>query len=126
MPEPPLGPDALAQLELGVTQFNRGQFFECHDTLEEAWQATRGPARDFLQGLIQVAVGFYHLDAGNLRGSESQFEKGLARLEPYGEGYLGVDLGALRRDARSWLARIKAGDDLRAAAAPPRLHYKPT
>ena len=124
MPEPPLDPDALAQIEYGVSQFNRGRFFECHDTLEEVWQATRGPARDFLQGLIQVAVGFYHLDAGNLRGSESQLEKGLGRLELYGESYLGIDLAALCREARAWLDRIKTGGDLR-APNPPRIRFRP-
>ena len=99
----------------GVEEFNTGYFFECHDTLEEIWQGMRGPARDFLQGLIQISVAFYHLRNGNLRGGESQLEKGLFRLEGYGDCYQGIDLAALRQGAAIWLGKIRAGADLRAS-----------
>jgi uncharacterized protein len=109
MPDSTLDEHSLAQIEIGVSQFNQGKFFECHDTLEDVWQGTRGPARDFLQGLIQIAVGFYHLDAGNLAGSRSQLEKGLARITPYPEIFLGIDLTDLRDQVQAWLRRTETG-----------------
>ena len=45
----------------GIEEFNRRFFFEAHDLWEEVWVETVGDHRLFYQGLIQTAVGFYHL-----------------------------------------------------------------
>src|SRR5213594_4198278 len=112
-PEPPLDSETIHAIRKGTEEFNSGKFFECHDTLEEVWQGIRGPARDFYQGLIQLAVGFYHLSNGNLIGAESQISKGLEKLEIYGDRYVGMDLARLRSEAGGWLQRIRAGDQLK-------------
>ncbi len=52
----------------------------------------RGGDRTFFQGIIHVAVGFYHLDNENFRGSRSQFLKGIAKLERYQPAYQGIEL----------------------------------
>ncbi len=93
-----------------MAQFNQGLFFECHDTLEDVWTGVRGPARDFFQGLIQVAVGFYHLGNDNRGGSATMLRRGLSRLAKYPDGYGGVDLGRLRREVQEWLGRVESGD----------------
>jgi len=98
-------------------EFNAGRFFECHDTLEEVWQGTRGPARDFLQGWIQISVGFYHLSNGNLGGGASQLEKGLAKLQAYGNRYAGMDLVTLCAEVAAWLSRIRRGEEIRGTLA---------
>jgi len=118
-PGPPLDPESVSALRKGAAEFNCGKFFECHDTLEEIWRGTRGPARDFLQGLIQISVGFYHLRNGNGAGAESQLSKGLRNLESYGHAYAGVDLADLRCQVESWLGRIRHGGNLQATAADP-------
>jgi predicted metal-dependent hydrolase len=108
--EPPLGEEERRGLEKGLAEFDAGHFFECHDTLEDVWQGLRGPARDFFQGLIQVAVGFYHLGNGNLGGSETLLRRGLLRLERYGDSYYGVDLARLRLEVSAWAERVRAGE----------------
>ncbi len=119
-----LDPEAMNGLHKGVEEFNCGQFFECHDTLEDVWNGVRGPARDFLQGLIHVAVGFYHLGNGNRRGGESQLEKGLSKLSGYGDNYLGLELSHLRIEIRSWLDRVRSGEKLQATIADlPKYHF---
>jgi predicted metal-dependent hydrolase len=109
-PEPRLSEEERRSLEKGVAEFNAGYFFECHDTLEDLWMGIRGPSRDFFQGLIQVAVGFYHLGNGNRGGALTLLRRGLKRLETYGDGYCGLELRELRDDLRSWLGRIEAGE----------------
>jgi predicted metal-dependent hydrolase len=115
-----------AELLLAVEQFNQREYFECHETLEEVWHGTRGPARDFFQGLIQISVGFYHLRNGNLRGGESQLNKGLARLSGYGERYFGLELADLRHEVHTWLKRLRDGE-LKADSGlkPPQYRYTP-
>jgi predicted metal-dependent hydrolase len=126
IPEPVLDSAVVRGIEKGVAEFNAGKFFECHDTLEEIWQGIRGPARDFFQGLIQISVGFYHLRNGNLRGGESQLEKGLKALRRYGDRYAGMELGNLRGEVERWLERVRAGENLRANVADlPKYDFTP-
>jgi predicted metal-dependent hydrolase len=106
--------DRVALLR-GIAQFNEGLFFECHDTLEEAWSGVRGPSRDFFQGLIQLAVGFYHLGNGNRPGATTLLRRSLARLERYPARYAGVELAPLRDAMAGWLASLEGGGE-----APPR------
>jgi predicted metal-dependent hydrolase len=108
-PEPQLSEEELRSLEKGIAEFNAGYFFECHDTLEDLWTGIRGPSRDFFQGLIQVAVGFYHFGNGNQGGALTLLRRGLQRLGKYGDRYCGLELRGLRDELSSWRARIEAG-----------------
>jgi hypothetical protein len=110
VPEPALADDERRAFEKGVAEFNAGQYFECHDTLEELWSGVRGPSRDFFQGLIQVAVAFHHLTRGNLAGAESLLQRAQGRLAKYPERYYGFGLAALRAELTGWLERVRVGD----------------
>ncbi len=120
-PEPHLDDEERRLFDRGVDEFNRGFYFECHDTLEEMWSGLRGPARDFFQGLIQVSVACYHLGNANRAGAESMMRRALKRFERYPDRYFGFDLGAQRAELRRWLARIGAGDDV--PENPPRWRF---
>jgi predicted metal-dependent hydrolase len=85
----------------GIEEFNRSFFFEAHDLWEEVWMETVGDHRLFYQGLIQSAVGFYHLSNGNLKGACSQFGKALAKLELYLPEYHGIDTNSLVESLRT-------------------------
>ncbi len=124
LPAPQFDSDTIRVIQKGVEEFNSGKFFECHDTLEDVWQGIRGPARDFFQGLIQISVGFYHLNNGNRIGAESQFEKALRNLTPYGDCYAGMEIANLREEVQSWLERIRRGEELRCAVSDlPKFHF---
>ena len=58
-----------ARLRRGIEQFNRGEFYEQHETLEEEWLAERDPVRYLYQGILQIGVGFEHLRRGNPTGA---------------------------------------------------------
>jgi predicted metal-dependent hydrolase len=108
--EPELDDEERRLFAQGVAQFNSGYYFECHDTLEDLWSGVRGPARDFFQGLIQVAVAFYHLSGGNLAGAHSMLSRALKRFERYPARYFGFDLDAHRKELQRWSERISAGE----------------
>jgi len=119
VPPPVLSAEDRAALAAGIAQFNDGLFYECHDTLEEVWSGLRGPSRDFLQGLIQVAVGFYHLDNGNRAGAATLLRRGLSRLERYPDRHAGFALAPLRAAVGAWLAALESGAPL--PERPPRI-----
>src|SRR5690606_14530396 len=100
-------PPALLQ---GVEEFNRAYFFEAHETLEDLWRETHGPLHTFYQGLIQLAVAFYHLSNGNRRGAQNLLAKGLDKLEGFLPRCQEIDVEALCRETRPWLERVKAAD----------------
>ncbi len=53
--QPP--PDFYKALE----QFNQHRFFECHETLEDLWNAERSELRRFYQGILQLGVAYYKI-----------------------------------------------------------------
>ena len=79
----------------GIEYFNTGYYFEAHDTFEEIWMDERGEDVRFYQGLVQLATGFCHLRMGNLKGAESQLNKGVAKLEKYKPEYRNLELTEL-------------------------------
>ena len=79
----------------GITQFNSHDFFECHDVWEELWMDTSGADKLFYQGLIQIAVGYYHASHGNYSGARNLFMKALLKLSAYLPAHHNVDLSAL-------------------------------
>lgn len=76
----------------GVDEFNAGKYFEAHEVLEDLWHEYREIDRTFIQGLIQLAAGFYHFQCANMKGATSQLAKGIMKLEPYKPKHLGIDL----------------------------------
>jgi len=72
--------------------FNHHLFFEVHEVLEAQWRLEHDPPRLFLQGLIQVAVAFHHLERRNFRGALSLLHDGLEKIMPYRPAFLGVEL----------------------------------
>jgi predicted metal-dependent hydrolase len=94
----------------GIELYRTGEFFACHEVLEELWTPMRGPHRLYLQALIHFAVAFYHQQRGNPLGSERQLRKALRKLERYLPAYQGVDTATLHREGQACLRRIQAGE----------------
>jgi CheY-like chemotaxis protein len=90
-------PPALCR---GVEQFNAGEYWACHETLEALWNAEPGPIRDLYQGILQVGVAFHHLKHSNYAGAIKLFRRGLPRLRDLPEVCQGVHVGDLRVAAR--------------------------
>jgi hypothetical protein len=105
----PIEPQRAAELwQRGIAQFNRGEFFECHESWEEIWLAAPEPDKTFLQGIIQVAAAFHHYRRGNLAGARSLLSEGLRKIERFPDGYRGIALESLRVTARHWSAAFRS------------------
>ena len=99
-------------LARGIALFNHGEYFECHEVLEEAWTPERGPRRLFLQSLIHMAVGFYHHQRGNPPGALRQLRKGLRKLAAYLPACECVDTARLEREVLRALREMERGGPL--------------
>jgi hypothetical protein len=84
-PLPPL-------VRAGIEQFNQGLYFECHETLEDAWNEEAGLIRLLYQGILQVAVGYLHINRHNWRGAVKVLERGIPKAAHFRPVCHGIDV----------------------------------
>lgn len=90
----------------GLELFNRGEFFDAHEVLEDVWRAAPAVEKKFLQGLIQVAVGLHHHSRGNVIGARSLLARAHRNLSGYPARHGGIDLAALRIQVENWVGAL--------------------
>ena len=83
------------QFSQGVEQFNQGEFYACHDTLEALWMESTEPDKTFYQGILQIAVALYHLGNKNWRGAAILLGEGTNRLRYYQPIYADINVEEL-------------------------------
>jgi predicted metal-dependent hydrolase len=101
--------ETLVQLTTGIEEFNRGAYYQAHETWEDVWHQSVGRDRDFFKGLIQVDVALFHHRHGNLKGALRLMDSGMALLAPYAPAFMGVDLASLLADCRKALQAMTDG-----------------
>jgi hypothetical protein len=99
-PPPPL-------LRQGIEQFNKGQFFEQHETLEALWRAESRDVRYLYQGILQIGVAFHHVRRRNHHGAVYMLTRGAMYLRRFPAVCQGVDVGALIEAARAALGDLE-------------------
>ena len=93
----------------GLEQFNRGEFFAQHETLETLWIAERDDVRSLYKGILQVGVGFHHLlDRHNYRGAVIKLDSGCRWLRAFQPRCRGVEVAQLIADTQRALAQLVA------------------
>ncbi len=101
-------PERVPELVLqGIEEFNKGEFYECHEYLEEAWMQEPRRVRFLYQGILQVGVGFYHLQNGNWRGTTGLLRNGTIRLKEFEPTTLGIDVARLVRECELCLKELE-------------------
>jgi hypothetical protein len=57
-------------------EFNRGEWYDCHETLEDLWVGSEDEPRWFYQGMLQIAIALLHWRNGNYGGATSLLASG--------------------------------------------------
>jgi predicted metal-dependent hydrolase len=112
--------EALAR---GIALFDAHRFWEAHEAWEAAWLEEDGEVRVFLQGLIQVAAGYYkatvqHQPVGCVKLLGSGLDKLRTLPDVFGGLALRKFVSAVERtlvEAEQWEA---GGDALKSAGIP--------
>ncbi len=90
--------------ERGLELLAAGEWFAAHEALEDAWREAEPGERDFLQGLVHVAVANHHAEAtGRPVACERQLVMAARRLGPYAPAHRGLDVDALL----AWIAAAR-------------------
>ncbi|MGH9498047.1 MAG: DUF309 domain-containing protein [Terriglobales bacterium] len=97
------------QCRAGIELFNRADFFEAHEALEDVWRAAPLAEKKFLQGLIQVAVALHHHGNGNSPGARSVLRRAFRNLSQYPEGFGGIHSKRLLASISNWQRALDEG-----------------
>lgn len=104
---PACGEPPPALLLEGIAQFNRGEYFEQHETLETLWRLETRPIRRLYQGILQIGVAFHHLRRRNYHGVVYMLTRGSMYLRPFTPRCQTVDVQALLDAADAALRRVE-------------------
>jgi predicted metal-dependent hydrolase len=109
-----------AQLALGVELFNRREFFEAHEAMEDAMNLLEHDTADweFYLGLLRASVANHKLADGMLSSARLHLRAALNFLAPYPDRHRGIKLREFRSALTAELARL---DSQPAAFSPPRI-----
>ncbi|HVG23809.1 MAG TPA: DUF309 domain-containing protein [Thermoanaerobaculia bacterium] len=106
----------------GVSLFNAHEFWRAHEAWERDWLVSSGDEKLFLQGLIQLAAAYHHVQRGTYRGGVRLFDAALEKLGRVPPGYGGLDRTEAIARAAGHRTRI-AGDEQIDAMEFPKLRY---
>lgn len=88
-----LAAEKQAAVQVGMDLYNAGQYWECHEVLEEVWLEARPEDKLFLQGLIQAAAAFHkYLVQKNAVGAIKLLTRALNKVTRYSDDYMGLDM----------------------------------
>jgi hypothetical protein len=89
--------------------FNREEFYEAHDVLEDLWLLDRrGPDGDFYKALIQLAGAFVHLQKGRLQPCVALLRLARGYLGRYPTTHHRLDVAWVMAATRLWERRVTA------------------
>jgi len=82
----------------GLQEFNRGEYFKAHDSLELAWMEDQSAGRDLYRALLQVAVAYYQIERENYNGAAKMFLRMRKWFTPLPDTCRGINIQQLRLD----------------------------
>ena len=91
----------------GIAQFNRGEYFAQHETLEVLWRAEPRDIRYLYQGILQIGVAFHHLRKLNHHGTVYMLTRGPRYLAPFAPRCQRVNVQQLLHDAAAALKEVE-------------------
>jgi len=112
----------------GIDLFNRGEFFEAHEEMEEAMNLTEDDDGDweFYLGLLRAAVANHKVQQGEFSSAVFHLRAAMRFLSAYPGRHRGIDLDALRSalvDELAMMETAAAGSEIAPSFAPPRIRH---
>lgn len=108
----------LSNLAEGVALFNAQKFWHAHEAWERDWLTASDPHKLFLQGLIQLAAAYHHVQRGTFRGGVRLFDAALQKLSGFPPNYANVDRESAVATALVHRERIARGEQIAAGEMP--------
>ena len=90
----------------GIALFNQGDYYECHEVIEHAWNDEPAPVRIMFQGILQIGVACYHINQKNWRGAMKLLERGMPKIQRFAPACMRINLAKLLTDSEAIRAEL--------------------
>jgi uncharacterized protein len=91
----------------GLRLFNKGEYFEAHEALEDAWNDEQGNIHDLYRGILQIAVVYLHITRGNYDGAVKVYQRSQRWIQDWPDVCRGIQVEELRRNAEAVINEVK-------------------
>ncbi len=99
------------KLKEAVRLFNRREYFDSHQVLEEVWREADAPDKTLYEALIRLATGLHmRFNRGSAQGAINLLTQALMRLEDLRPTAQGIDVARLYRDVDTHVTALRAED----------------
>ena len=76
----------------GLEAFRKHEFYDAHEYWEDLWSDYYLHDAKFIQGLIQLSVGYFHISNLNINGAKGLLNKCIPKLEYFSPEYRDLDI----------------------------------
>ena len=76
----------------GINAFEKHEFYDAHEHWEDLWSDYRLEDAKFVQALIQLSVGYFHITNNNKNGALGLLNKCIPKFEQYLPSHRGVNV----------------------------------
>ena len=97
----------------GLKSFNEKKFYDAHEFWEDLWSDFRLSDAKFVQGLIQLSVGYFHISNFNKNGANGLFKKCLPKLNLYRPEHRGIDVENILKSVNKTLDFLSKIEDMK-------------
>lgn len=97
----------------GLKSFNEKKFYDAHEFWEDLWSDFRLSDAKFIQGLIQLSVGYFHISNFNKNGANGLFKKCLPKLNLYRPEHRGIDVENILKSVNKTLDFLSKIEDMK-------------
>ena len=97
----------------GIDFFNNHEFYDAHEYWEDLWSDYYLPDAKFIQALIQLSVGYFHITNNNKNGALGLLNKCKPKFELYLPSCRGIDIHGILLLVDSSIAHLNQIDDMK-------------
>ena len=90
----------------GIEAFNNQQYYDAHEYWEDLWSNYRLKDAKFIQALIQLSVGYFHISNTNINGAKGLLNKCLLKFDFYKPSTRGLDVDNIINAVQSSLENL--------------------
>ena len=96
----------------GIDCFNQRNYYDAHEYWEELWSEYYLPDANFIQGLIQLSVGYFHISNLNINGARGLLNKCRPKLLEFSPEYKTLNVLHILESVDSSLKFLDNNPDL--------------
>ena len=97
----------------GLNSFNSSNFYDAHEYWEDLWSDYRLTDAKFIQALIQLSVGYFHITNNNKNGAIGLLKKCQPKFEEYKPCCRGIDIINILKFVDKSLECLEKNDEMK-------------